>query len=516
LLDGANRIKELVQKVKDSGMKAIAITDHGVMYGAIEFYKECVRQGIKPIIGCEVYVAPRTRFDKEAGIDDKMGHMILLCKDNTGYKNLIKIVSSSFIDGYYYKPRVDLELLKEYHEGLIATSACLAGFIPKAILDDDFEKAKSIANTYIDIFGKENFYIELQSNGISEQVVANRGLLKLANELGVEVIATNDCHYLNREDSYSHEVLLCIQTNRKMDDIDRFRFGSDEFYVKTPQEMYEPFKSIPQAISNTCKIADRCNVSFEFGKTILPNYDTPNNIDHFEYLKQLAIDGIKERGYSKDELDKVNERIDYELGIIQKMGYVDYYLIVWDFIHYAKSNGIPVGPGRGSGAGSLVAYLIGITDIDPLRYDLIFERFLNPERISMPDFDVDFCYERRSKVIDYVCEKYGEDHVAQIITFGTLAAKEVIRDVGRALNVPLPKVDSIAKKIPWAIHITLEEALKENKELQELYDEDNETRRIIDIGKRLEGLPRHASTHAAGVVITNGPVDTYAPFYQFA
>ncbi len=514
LLDGANRIKDLVSKVKESGMKAVAITDHGVMYGAIEFYKECMKQGVKPIIGCEVYVAPRSRFDKEPGKDDRFGHMILLCKNNVGYSNLIKIVSSSFIDGYYYKPRVDIEILEKYHEGLIATSACLFGFIPQAILDNNYEGAKKLAQRYVDIFGKENFYIELQSNGIDDQIVANRGLIRLANEMGLELIATNDCHYLNREDSYSHEVLLCIQTGKKMNDLDRFKFGSDEFYVKTPEEMYENFKNIPKALENTSKIADKCNVSFEFGHTILPNYDTPNNMDHFEYLKQLTIEGIKYREYEGEILNRVNERIEYELKIIKQMGYVDYFLIVWDFIHYAKTNGIPVGPGRGSGAGSLVAYLIGITDIDPLKYDLIFERFLNPERVSMPDFDVDFCYEKRSDVIDYVCRKYGEDHVAQIITFGTLAAKEVIRDVGRALDVPYAKVDSIAKKIPWAIHITLEDALNQNKELRDLYEEDNDARRIIDIGKRLEGLPRHASTHAAGVVITKEPVDSYVPLYK--
>ena len=530
LLDGANRIKDLVAKVKESGMKAVAITDHGVMYGAIEFYKECIKQGIKPIIGCEVYVAPRTRYDKEPGIDDKLGHMILLCKNNEGYKNLIKIVSSSFIDGYYYKPRVDIELLKKYHEGLIATSACLAGFISRAILDGDTEKAKEIAKQYIDIFGKENFYIELQNNGIEDQLIANRGLIKLAKELELELVATNDCHYLNKEDSNSHEVLLCIQTGKKMNDLDRFKFGSDEFYVKTPEEMKEGFKNFPKALENTCKIADRCNVTFEFGHTILPNFDTPNNMDHFEFLKKLTYEGLKQRyGAQCAPLrnnenqnvaehsvlhDDINTRIDYELTTINKMGYTDYFLIVWDFINYAKSQGIPVGPGRGSGAGSVVAYLIGITDIDPLKYNLIFERFLNPERVSMPDFDVDFCYERRQEVIEYVQRKYGEDHVAQIITFGTLAAKEVVRDVGRALDIPYAKVDSISKKIPWAIKMTLDRALEESPELKALYEEDAEAHKIIDIGRKLEGLPRHASTHAAGVVITKDPVDTYVPLYK--
>jgi len=544
LLDGANRIKDLVKKVKDNGMKALAITDHGVMYGAIEFYKECILQGIKPIIGSEVYVAPRSRLSKEPNIDDRYGHMILLCKDNIGYQNLIKIVSSSFIDGYYYKPRVDLELLKKHSEGLIATSACLASFINRAIIDGDIEKAKSITKEYIEIFGKDNFYIELQNNKIKEQIIANRNLIKIAREFDLPIIATNDCHYLNREDSYSHEVLLCIGTGKKMNDLDHFKFETDEFFVKTKEEMYEDFKNIPEAIENTVKLAQRCNVTFEFGHTILPNYDTPNNIEHFEYLKMLAINGLSKRynqnieisdldNYSNLDLkDKLNselnviqntsqninqaiiDRLIYELSTISKMGYVDYFLIVWDFINYAKSSKIPVGPGRGSGAGSLVAYLIGITDIDPLKYNLIFERFLNPERVSMPDFDVDFCYERRQEVIDYVCKKYGEDHVAQIITFGTLAAKEVIRDVGRVLDIQRTKVDQIAKMVPFALHITLEDALLQNPELKELYDEDNETRKIIDIGKRLEGLPRHASTHAAGVVITKEPVDTYVPLYK--
>lgn len=527
LLDGANRIKELVQKVKDSGMKAVAITDHGVMYGAIEFYKECIKQGIKPIIGCEVYVAPRTRFDKEPNIDDKLGHMILLAKDNQGYKNLIKIVSQSFLEGYYYKPRVDLDLLREYHEGLICTSACLAGFISRAILDGNQEKAKETALQYMDIFGKENFYIELQSNGIEDQVVANRGLIKLAKELDVPMIATNDAHYLNREDSYSHEVLLCIQTGKKMNDVDRFRFGSDEFFVKTPEEMYQNFKQMPQVLENTVKIADRCNVTFEFGHTILPNFDTPNQQDHYEFLRDLSYAGLKKRYGALEQGDFVLlsktqtirkqdllDRLEYELSVIQKMGYVDYFLIVWDFIRYAKEQDIPVGPGRGSGAGSLCAYCIEITDIDPMRYQLIFERFLNPERISMPDFDVDFCYERRQEVIDYVCRKYGEDHVAQIITFGTMAARGVIRDVARALDIPYAKADSISKKVPMELHITLEKALEMNPELRMMYEEDEEVKQVIEISKKLEGLPRHASTHAAGVVITKEPVDTYVPLYK--
>ena len=512
LLDGANRIKDLVAKVKDLGMSACAITDHGVMYGAIEFYKECKKQGIKPIIGCEVYVAPRSLNNKESGIDDNYGHMILLCKNMTGYKNLIKMVSKSFIDGYYYKPRIDIELLRKYSEGLIGTSACLFGFIPQAILDGDYDKAEKIANQYIDIFGKDDFYIELQSNGIEDQVVANRGLVKLARKLGLKLIATNDCHYLNKEDSYPHEVLLCIGTGKKMQDLDRFKFATDEFYVKSQQEMIDNFKNFPDAISNTVEIANKCNLEFEFGHTILPNFDTPNNMDHFEYLKQLANEGVENR-YGKGN-DEIITRLNYELETINKMGYTDYFLIVWDFIHHAKSEGIPVGPGRGSGAGSLVAYLIGITDIDPLKYNLIFERFLNPERISMPDFDVDFCYERRGEVIEYVQEKYGIDHVAQIITFGTLKAKEVIRDVGRVLDVSRQLIDKTAKLIPWSIGMTLDGALNEVQELKELYDEDADVRKVIDIGKRLEGLPRHASTHAAGVVITKDPVDSYVPLYK--
>lgn len=512
LLDGANRIKDLVQRVKELGMKAVAITDHGVMYGAMEFYKECKKNDIKPIIGCEVYTAPRTRFDKEPNVDDKLGHLILLAKNNEGYKNLIKIVSASFIDGYYYKPRVDVELLRKYSDGIICTSACLAGFISRALLDGDYEKAKRQAEEYIDIFGKENFYIELQHNGIDEQVLANQGLIRLARELGVQMIATNDAHYLNREDSYSHEVLLCVQTGKKMTDIDRMRFGSDEFYIKSPEEMYDNFKNLPEVVENTVKLAERCNVEFEFGHTILPNFDTPNNMDHYEFLKQECYKGLDVR-YGERNPELV-ERLEYELSVVKRMGYVDYYLIVWDFIKYAKDNGIPVGPGRGSGAGSLAAYCIGITDIDPIKYNLIFERFLNPERISMPDFDIDFCYERRQEVIDYVCRKYGNDHVAQIITFGTMAARGVIRDVARVLNVPYAKADSISKKVPMELHMTLSKALEMNPELKQMYDEDAEVRKVIEISKRLEGLPRHASTHAAGVVITKDPVDTYVPLYK--
>ena len=529
LLDGANRIKDLVARVKELGMKAVAITDHGVMYGAIEFYKECKKNGIKPIIGCEMYVAPRTRFDRVANVDDTLGHLVLLAKDNEGYKNLIKLVSLSFIEGFYYKPRIDMELLRKYSKGLIASSACLAGFINRALLAGEYDKAKEIANQYIDIFGKDDFYIELQHNGIREQVVANQRLIKLARELGLKMIATNDAHYIKREDSYSHEVLLCIQTGKKMIDDERMRMGSDEFFIKSPEEMLENSKNIPEVIDNTVEIANKCNIEFEFGHTILPNFDTPNNENHFDYLRGLCYKGLKKRYFPdindsddiktlEEEILKrdavLHERIEYELSIINKMGYVDYFLIVWDFIHYAKENDIPVGPGRGSGAGSLAAYAIEITDIDPIKYNLIFERFLNPERISMPDFDIDFCYERRQDVIDYVCRKYGNDHVAQIITFGTLAARGVIRDVARALNVPYSKADMMSKNVPMELHMTLDKALETNPELKKMYEEDSEAKEVIDISRKLEGLPRHASTHAAGVVITKDPVDSYVPLYK--
>ena len=512
LLDGANRIKDLVAKVKKLGMNAVAITDNGVMYGAIEFYKECKANGIKPIIGCEMYVAKRSRFDKDANIDNEYSHLILLAKDNEGYKNLIKLVSLSFTEGYYYKPRIDKEILKKYSKGLICASACLAGEVPNNILNNNYEKAKLIAQEYIEIFGKDDYYIELQHNGLSEQVKANQGLIRLANELGLKLIATNDAHYLNKEDAYPHEVLLCVQTGKKITDEDRMRFGTEEFYIKSTEEMYENFKNMPEVLENTVEIANKCNVEFDFDTTILPNYEVPQGFTHDEYLKKLCYDGLKNRyGQITKELQ---ERLDYELGVIIKMGYTDYFLIVWDFIRYAKDNGIKVGPGRGSGAGSLAAYCMEITDIDPIKYDLIFERFLNPDRISMPDFDVDFCYERRQEVIDYVGRKYGQDHVAQIITFGTMAARGVIRDVGRVLNIEYGRVDSIAKMVPMELHMTLEKALEVNPELRMLYENDNEVKQIIDISKRLEGLPRHASTHAAGVVITKDPVDTYVPLYK--
>ena len=512
LLDGANRIKDLPVRAKELGMKAMAITDHGVMYGVIDFYKACKKEGIKPIIGCEVYVAPRSRLNKEPNIDNKYNHLILLAKDNQGYKNLSKLVSIGFTEGYYYKPRIDLEVLEKYHEGLICLSGCLAGSVNQALLNGQNEKAEEIALWHKKVFG-EDYYIEIQNNGIKEQVLANQKLIQLARKLDIPIVATNDAHYLKKEDAYNHEILLCIQTGKRMSDEDRMKFDTDELYVKSPQEMSDYFSAFPDAIENTVKIADKCNVEFEFGHTILPNYDVPPQYPtHYDFLKELCDKGLKKR-YGEHPSDEILKRAEYEIGIIKKMGYVDYYLIVWDFIHYAKSQGIPVGPGRGSGAGSILAYAIEITDIDPMKYGLLFERFLNPERISMPDFDVDFCYERRQEVIDYVSEKYGHDHVSQIITFGTMAAKMVIRDVARVLDYPYADADKLAKMIPNEIHITIKKALEQNKELEEAYENDEQVHKILDIAMALEGMPRQASTHACGVVITKEPVDTYVPLY---
>lgn len=512
LLDGANRIKDLPIRAKELGMNAMAITDHGVMYGAIDFYKACKKEGIKPIIGCEVYVAKRTRKDKEPNIDNKYYHLILLAKDNQGYKNLSKLVSIGFVEGYYYKPRIDLEVLEKYHEGLICLSACLAGAVNQALLNDENEKAEEIAMWHKNLFG-EDYYIEIQNNGIPEQALANQKLVKLARKLDIPLVATNDAHYLKKEDAYNHEVLLCIQTGKKINDEDRMKFDTDELYVKSPEEMSEYFSNFPDAIENTVKIAEKCNVEFEFGHTILPNYEVPEEFDtHAEYLKKLCYDGIKKR-YGDNPTQEVLERAEYELSVVEKMGYVDYFLIVWDFIHYAKENDIPVGPGRGSGAGSLLAYAIEITDIDPIKYGLIFERFLNPDRISMPDFDVDFSDAQRQEVIDYVSNKYGNDHVSQIITFGTMAAKMVIRDVARVLEFPYAEADKLAKMIPNEIHITIEKAIEQNKELNELYEKDEQIKRLLDIAMSLEGMPRQASTHACGVIIAREPVDTYVPLY---
>ena len=512
LLDGANRIKDIPKRAKELGMDSIAITDHGVMYGVIDFYNACKEEGIKPIIGCEVYVAPRSRFDKEPGIDNKYNHLILLAKNNQGYKNLSKLVSLSFVEGYYYKPRIDLEILEKYHEGLICLSACLAGSLNQALLNGNMEKAEEIALWHKRVFG-DDYYIEIQNNGLQEQVLANQKLIQLARKLDLPLVATNDAHYLKKEDAYNHEVLLCIQTGKRMSDEDRMKFETDELYIKSPEEMSEYFSAFPDAIENTVKIAEQCNVEFEFGHTILPNYDVPEEFEtHYDYFKKLCDDGIRKR-YGENPSKEILDRAEYELSIIQKMGFVDYFLIVWDYIHFAKENGISVGPGRGSGAGSIIAYAIEITDIDPIRYGLMFERFLNPERISMPDFDVDFADVNRQDVIDYVSKKYGKDHVSQIITFGTMAAKMVIRDVSRVLDVPYAEADALAKMIPNELHITIKKAIEQNKELNQLYNSDEQTKKILDIAMSLEGMPRQASTHACGVVITKDPVDTYVPLY---
>ena len=512
LLDGANRIKDLPVRAKELGMDAMAITDHGVMFGAIDFYKACKANGIKPIIGCEVYVAPRKMADRDPSIDNRYNHLILLAKDNNGYKNLAKLVSLGFTDGFYYKPRIDKEVLEKYHEGLICSSACLAGEVASEIVKGDMEAAKKSALWFKSIFG-EDYYLEIQNNGIKEQVLVNQKLIQLSRELDIPLLATNDSHYLKKEDAYNHEVLLCIQTGKRMSDEDRMRFETDELYIKSPEEMMDYFKAVPDAIENTVKVAEKCNVEFEFGHTILPNYDVPEEFaTHYDYLKKLTDDGIRNR-YGENPPKDIIEREEYELGVIKKMGYVDYFLIVWDYVHYAKSHGIPVGPGRGSGAGSIVAYAIEITDIDPIKYGLIFERFLNPERISMPDFDIDFDYEKRQDVIDYVARKYGHDHVSQIITFGTMAAKMVIRDVARVLDYPYAEADKLAKMIPNEIHITISKAMEINKELKDLYDTNPEVKKLLDIAMALEGMPRQASTHACGIIIAREPVVNYVPLY---
>lgn len=512
LLDGANRIKDLPVRAKELGMDAMAITDHGAMFGAIDFYKACKANGVKPIIGCEVYVAPRKRTDKDPNLDAKYSHLILLAKDNEGYKNLAKLVSIGYTEGFYYKPRIDHEVLEQYHEGLICCSACLAGEVNQAILANDMEKAKEVALWYKGIFG-EDYYLEIQNNGIKEQVLANQKLIELSRELDIPLVATNDAHYLKREDAYNHEVLLCIQTGKRMTDPDRMRFETDELYVKSPEEMSDYFRNVPDAIENTVKIAEKCNVEFEFGHTILPNYDVPKEFaTHYDYLEKLTKDGLIQR-YGENPSEEIKQRAEYELSVINKMGYVDYFLIVWDYIHYAKTHNIPVGPGRGSGAGSIVAYAIGITDIDPIAYGLIFERFLNPERISMPDFDVDFCFEKRDKVIEYVEEKYGKDHVSQIITFGTMSARMVIRDVARVLDLPYAEADKLAKMIPNELHITIKKAMEQNRELKELYESSEDIKKLLDIAMALEGMPRQASTHACGIVITKEPVVNYVPLY---
>ena len=519
LLDGANRIKDIPVIAKELGMDSIAITDHGAMFGVIDFYKACKANGVKPIIGCEVYVAPRTRHDKDPKLDSKYNHLILLAKDMQGYRNLSKLVSLSYTEGFYYKPRIDKEILEKYHEGLICCSACLAGEVSQAILQDNMEEAKKVALWFKNLFG-EDYYLEIQNNGVKAQVLVNQKLIELSKELNIPLVATNDAHYSRREDAYNHEVLLCIQTGKKMSDEDRMRFETDELYIKSPEEMSDYFSNVPEAIENTVKIAEKCNVEFEFGHTILPNYDVPEGFEtHYDYIEDLTKKGLIKRygnteNTSYENLpEEIKSRAEYELGVIKKMGYVDYFLIVWDYINYAKTHDIPVGPGRGSGAGSIVAYAIGITDIDPIKYNLLFERFLNPERISMPDFDVDFCYEKRDKVIEYVCKKYGYDHVSQIITFGTMSARMVIRDVARVLDVPYAEADKLAKMIPNEIHITIKKALEQNKELNELYETNVEIKKLLDIAMALEGMPRQASTHACGIVITKEPVDTYVPLY---
>ena len=515
LLDGSNKIKEYVARVKELGMNSAAITDHGVMYGCIDFYKAAREAGINPILGCEVYVAPGSRFDREAGRDDdRYYHLVLLAENNQGYANLMKIVSRGFVEGFYYKPRVDLELLQEYHEGLIALSACLAGEVQRYLVRNLYEEAKKAALRYEEIFGKGNFFLELQDHGIPEQRLVNPQLMRMSQETGIGLTATNDVHYTYARDAAPHDILLCIQTGKKLQDEDRMRYEGGQYYVKSPEEMEELFPYAPEALENTQKIADRCHVEIEFGVTKLPKYDVPEGYTSWEYLNQLCHEGLKQRYHPVTE--ELRERLDYELRTIQTMGYVDYFLIVWDFIKYARDHDIMVGPGRGSAAGSLVSYTLGITQLDPMRYSLLFERFLNPERVSMPDIDVDFCFERRQEVIDYVVRKYGKDRVVQIVTFGTLAARGVIRDVGRVLDMPYAQVDAIAKMVPNELNITIDKALTMSAELRKACEEDPGIRHLIDMAKRLEGLPRHTSMHAAGVVISQKAVDEYVPLSRAA
>jgi len=510
LLDGSNKIKEYVARVKELGMDSAAITDHGVMYGVIDFYRAAREAGINPILGCEVYVAPGSRFDREVGSgDDRYYHLVLLAENNQGYSNLMKIVSKAFVEGFYYKPRVDLELLEKYHEGIIALSACLAGEVARYLARGMYEDAKIVALRYQDVFGKGNFFLELQDHGIPEQQTVNQQLLRMHRETGIDLVATNDVHYTMAEDAEPHDVLLCLQTQKKLSDENRMRYEGGQYYVKSPEEMARLFPYALEALENTHKIAERCHVEIEFGVTKLPKYDVPDGLTSWEYLNKLCYEGLEQRYHPVTE--ELKKRLDYELSTIKNMGYVDYFLIVWDFIKYARDNDIMVGPGRGSAAGSLVAYTLGITQLDPIRYDLLFERFLNPERVSMPDIDVDFCFERRQEVIDYVRRKYGDDCVVQIVTFGTLAARGVIRDVGRVLDMPYAQVDTIAKMIPQELNITIDKALGMNPELRKAYEEQDDIHRLIDLAKRLEGLPRHTSMHAAGVVISQKDVSEYVP-----
>lgn len=510
LLDGSNKIKECILRVKELGMDSVAITDHGVMFGVIDFYRAAKAEGIRPILGCEVYVAPNSRYDREIGNnDDRYYHLVLLAENNMGYNNLMKIVSKGFTEGYYYKPRIDMEVLEQYHEGIIALSACLAGEVQKYLNRGFYEEGKKAALKYERVFGKGNFFLELQDHGLPEQRRVNMELLRLSQDTGIELVATNDVHYTYAEDEKPHDILLCLQTGKKLSDENRMRYEGGQYYVKSPEEMAELFPYALQALENTQKIAERCDVEIEFGVTKLPKYDVPEGYTSWEYLNKLCFEGL-ERCYP-NHTSELEEQLSYELSIIQKMGYVDYFLIVWDFIKYAKDHGIAVGPGRGSAAGSIVSYTLGITTIDPMKYSLLFERFLNPERVSMPDIDVDFCFERRQEVIDYVVEKYGKDRVVQIVTFGTLAARGVIRDVGRVMDLPYQLCDQTAKQIPQELNITIDRALKVNPELRKNYEENGEIHELIDMAKRLEGLPRHTSMHAAGVVISQKSVDEYVP-----
>lgn len=509
LLDGACRLDGLIARAKELGQTAVAVTDHGVMYGLVEFYKAAKKAGIKPILGCEAYVAPRTRHDRQHGIDSDNHHLVLLCENETGYANLVRLISAAWTEGFYSKPRVDRELLSKYHEGLIALSACLAGEIPAALRQGQFDEARRLALEYQTLFGKDNFFLELQDHGIAEQQTVNRGLIRLSRETGIPLVCTNDAHYLTRADAEVQKVLLCIQTNTTVDEPNPMAFETEEFYLKSEDEMRALFPQLPEAFDNAARIAERCNVELEFGHTKLPHFDAPGG-DSTAYFRRLCYEGLRRR-YGDAPDAAVVQRLEYEMETIQRMGYVDYYLIVNDFVQYARSHDIPVGPGRGSGAGSLCAYCIGITGIDPIRYQLLFERFLNPERISMPDFDIDFCNEKRQLVIDYVIHKYGADHVAQIVTFGTLAARAAIRDVARALGMPYAVGDTVAKRVPWELNMTLDKALKQSQPLKELYDSDEQVKRLVDMAKKVEGMPRHASTHAAGVVITAEPVSEYVP-----
>ncbi|MCD5411044.1 MAG: DNA polymerase III subunit alpha [Clostridiales bacterium] len=511
LLDGFTRINKVMDKAIELGMDAVAITDHGSMFGVVDFYKAAKKNGLKPIIGCEVYTAPRSMHDKISNIDNQLGHLVLLAKNNVGYQNLIKMVSKSYIEGFYYKPRIDYKLLEKHSEGLIALSACLAGDIQKLILQGQYLKAKDLALYINQVMGQDNFYLELQDHGIEEQDQVNKELIKISKETGIPLVATNDCHYIEADDAKVHDVLLCIQTGKVLEDRERMKFTGDQFYFKSPKEMAELFSYVPEAIENTVKIAERCNVNFEFDVMHLPEYDIPAGYSKDEYLRNICLKGLKNR-YGERSKD-MEDRLEYELGIIEQMDYTEYFLIVWDFIRYAKENDIAVGPGRGSAAGSIVAYTLDITDVDPIKYNLIFERFLNPERISMPDIDIDFCYERREEVINYVKNKYGKDKVAQIITFGTMGARGSIRDVGRVLNMPYNYVDKIAKMIPFELGITIDKALKINPQLKRLAKEDIDVADLIKIAKELEGMPRHASTHAAGVVIAKKTLDSYVPLY---